>query len=585
MPKSSSSLFVRRARVLLATISDVQRPQLHRTFLLVAGVTGLGINVVLYAQKPQFGTALGFVLFALVLVAAWGTWKIPALKRRSREVIVAVAYPVVLFDVYGSVQMNDQNVALWVLVTTLVGLFAISVFARRWWEALPLGLLVMLLLLICAVIGMLSLTLATVLMLSIALPTVIVTIGTAARVRTEGRLHRLNADLRSARMQAEESTRAKSQFLATMSHEIRTPLNGVIGMADLLAEADLAPDHADCVRIIRSSADTLLVVVNDVLDFSKIEAGAVEMEHVLFQPERVGRDALRIVETMARDKGLSLSVEKDPGVPDYVLGDATRVRQILLNLLSNAIKFTHKGGVIMRLSYGSGSHHLRFDVTDTGIGIAQDKIHGLFESFTQADASTTRLYGGTGLGLAISRRLAHLMGGDVEVESEVGRGSTFALVIRVERAEGGEEPKRTEAAAALVGNTRILVVEDNAINRKVVVRLLERLDLSADIAEDGLEAVAALHSAANVRAPYDVVLMDVEMPRLNGLDATRRLRAELAPNVQPYVIALTAHSDAGSRAASKDAGCDAHLSKPIRLGALEQALRSAGAVSHVADEA
>ncbi len=465
---------------------------------------------------------------------------------------------------------------LWMLVTPTLVASAVRIFARRWWETIPIGIAVILTHLFCWSAGLVDSGDTAALIFCHVLVTVFVTIATAARVRTEARLKRLNAQLSASRAEAEEAVQAKSQFLATMSHEIRTPLNGVVGMADLLADADLSPDHADCVRTIRSSADTLLVVVNDVLDFSKIEAGGVALERVAFDPQRVGREAARIVESAAKAKDLSLSVERDDGVPDYVLGDATRVRQVLLNLLSNAIKFTHRGGVSVRLSYEPDGDRLRFDVTDTGIGIAPDAVGGVFESFTQADASTTRLYGGTGLGLAISRRLARLMGGDVEVESELGHGSTFSLVVRAERVEMDSEEMASPSIVPLIGEVRVLVVEDNAVNRKVVVRLLERLGLSADIAVDGVEAVEALHSAANVRSAYDVVLMDVEMPRLNGHDATRRLRAELPSDAQPYVIALTAHTDEQSRAASKAAGCDAHLGKPIRLGALEQALQSAG---------
>jgi signal transduction histidine kinase/ActR/RegA family two-component response regulator len=390
-------------------------------------------------------------------------------------------------------------------------------------------------------------------------------------------------DLRREKGRAEKASRAKSEFLANMSHEIRTPMNAVLGMTSLLQGTRLSPEQRDCTETIRQSGEALLRVINDILDLSKIEAGMFEIEVVPFVLRDCLDEAFSMVAAKAAGKGLAFGCRVGGGVPAAVQSDPARLRQILVNLLDNAIKFTARGDVRLEVQserMEAGNVEIRFAVRDTGIGIPAAALDRLFKPFSQADSSTTRVYGGTGLGLVICHRLAERLGGRIWVESEPGRGSAFFFTIRSRPADLPVAALRPDVPAAgpaelpLAGQIplRILLAEDNSINQRVALLMLSRLGYPADVAADGRQVLEAVQ-----RQRYDLILMDVQMPGMDGLEATRRIRAELPPERQPVIVAMTASVLAGHREACLAAGMDDFLPKPVLLPALRETLaRNAG---------
>ena len=394
-----------------------------------------------------------------------------------------------------------------------------------------------------------------------------------------GRLEHNRRNLENARVAAETATREKSRFLAAMSHEIRTPLNAIIGMTTVLADADLKPAERECAETIRSSGEILLSLVNDVLDLSKIESGHLHLERVPFALSTAVRRVLDCVRGNAQLKNIALTTALDPALPDRVMGDVTRVQQILLNLVANAIKFTAQGSVSVaaRLAEGSTPDQpvVQFSVTDTGIGIAPERLRLLFHDYAQAEPSTARHYGGTGLGLSISKRLVELHGGSIWVDSVPGKGSTFHFTLRLTAADDQTSAgKGTALDASFAGKypLEVLVADDNPVNLKVAELFTARLGYKPTFVTDGLQVVE------HVRArPVDLILMDMEMPGLDGLQATQRIRRDLPLGRQPRIAALTAHVVAGDSQRFITAGMDDYLAKPIRLDALAAVLHRAHA--------
>ncbi len=388
-------------------------------------------------------------------------------------------------------------------------------------------------------------------------------------------VERMSVELELKRQEAERATRAKSDFLAAMSHEIRTPLNAIIGMADVLSASSLTAEQQKCVEVFQRNGVGLLNLINDILDLSKVESDKIELEAVSLDLRDVIGRAMEVIEGRARAKGLSLGQTIAPGVPLYLIGDPNRLRQVIINLLGNSIKFTEQGRLDVRVEpdpEDSGPGRLRFGVSDTGIGIPEDKLGLIFENFTQADSSTTRKYGGTGLGLGISKRLVELMGGRIWVESRVGTGSTFFFTVKlgVEEDQSERAPVEQAQSSAVqleraADGLRILLADDSEDNRFLILSYLKQARCSIDIAEDGEVAAKMFRSGR-----YDIVLMDVEMPIADGYMATRSIRQyEQEAGVRPTpVLALTAHAFADMADRASEAGFTAHLTKPIRKATL-----------------
>jgi PAS domain S-box-containing protein len=382
------------------------------------------------------------------------------------------------------------------------------------------------------------------------------------------------AALRDARDAAQRLAQTRSSFLANMSHEIRTPMNAILGLTELLLDTEMAPEQRHSLSLVQTSAETLLTLLNDILDLSKIEAEHLQLESIAFDLEHLVESTVELLAVRARERRLNLLADVASDLPASVRGDPTRLRQVLTNLISNSIKFTHEGEVVVAASRSSapdGRSLVRFAVRDTGIGIAADKLDAIFEEFSQADTSTTRKYGGTGLGLAICRRLVRLMGGELAVSSHVGQGTEFSFAVPLE--EGTAAAAAVPASLAPLAGRRVLVVDDNPTNRRIVLNMLAAVDMDVTEANSGATGLAVLRRAQRDETPFDLAIIDSEMPEMSGFELAGALRADAAIGETPLVM-LTSSGQRGDGQRCRDLGIDGYLPKPTSRSDLLEAIKT-----------